>query len=87
LTPEVRRASWDDLLDAYLDELVRGGVSGYSRGQLDQDVRECLVLTMAMTILGGATAPTPDARSKAVIDALVERVSLAVDDLDVASAI
>jgi NAD(P)-dependent dehydrogenase (short-subunit alcohol dehydrogenase family) len=59
-------------------------VRGHDRLQLDQDVRECLVLTMAMTVLGGATAPTPDARSKAVIDTLVERVALAVDDLEVA---
>ena len=59
-------------------------VRGYDRLQLDQDVRECLLLTMAMTVLGGATAPTPGARSKAVIDTLVERVGLAVDDLAVA---
>ncbi|HKE75635.1 MAG TPA: aminoglycoside phosphotransferase family protein [Acidimicrobiales bacterium] len=87
LTPEVRRALWDTLLDAYLHELTAHGVTGYTRGDLDRDVRECLVLTMAMTVLGGATAPTPDARSKAVIDTLVERVSLAVTDLDVASAV
>jgi hypothetical protein len=48
-------------------------------------VRECLVLTMSMTILGGMTAPRPDACSEAVIESLVGRVSLAVDDLDVAS--
>jgi hypothetical protein len=83
LTAETRRQYHDTLLDAYLDELVDHGVAGYTRSQLERDVRECIALVVAMAIVGGATAPTPDARSRAVIDALVERVFATVDDLDV----
>lgn len=87
LIPEVRRDAHDALLDAYLDELVTAGVSDYDRAMLDQDLREALVLVMAMTILGGGTAPTPDERSAAVIRALVERVTACVDELGVADVV
>ncbi|MEH3038403.1 MAG: phosphotransferase [Sphingomonas adhaesiva] len=38
-TPPDRRAAEGGLLDTYLDELRRGGVTGYGRAELDEDYR------------------------------------------------
>jgi hypothetical protein len=39
MTTDARRAHWGRLLDVYHQELVAGGVTSYSRDQLEHDVR------------------------------------------------
>jgi len=80
--PAARRACQDELVALYHETLVAGGVRDYSREALDLDCRRSLVAMAAIFVINGATLPTVNARSVAMIDRTLARGIAAIEDLD-----
>ncbi len=84
LTPEVRRAHQWDLLDRYRSQVVAGGATGtfLTEEGVVRGYREGVLFwatSMGSSVL---TLDPANERGAALLDALVERLFLAADDLD-----
>jgi Ecdysteroid kinase-like family len=81
LSPDDRRAHERPLLERYHAGLVAGGVTGYSFDDLWQDYRIGLVGQLTIPVIGSSMDPGND-RGRRLMDAMVERVLIAIDDHD-----
>ena len=81
LSPDDRRAHEQSLLERYHAGLVAGGVTGYSLDDLWDDYRMCLVMQLTIPVIGQSMDPGND-RGRKLMDAMVERVFIAIDDHD-----
>jgi hypothetical protein len=76
-----RRAHERPLLERYHAGLVDGGVTGYSFDDLWDDYRFGLVSQLTIPVVGQSMDPGND-RGRRLMDAMVERVFVAIDDHD-----
>ena len=79
---EDRHAWFDDLATLYLEELALHGVEGYSRRQLDEDVRLCLPGITVAPVIGGASFDETNDRSRALFEAVAKRVFSGIDEME-----
>jgi hypothetical protein len=79
---ELRRSAEHELIGIYLEELVRHGVTDYSRGQLEQDFKLSLLGVSGIPIIGGAGVDTTNARSLSLMQAMGGRLFQAIEDWD-----
>jgi aminoglycoside phosphotransferase (APT) family kinase protein len=75
--PDLRRAFEARLLDAYHDELLSRGVTGYSRATLQEDYRVSVLWQLARAVWQQSIGIPP-----VIWWNNLERLDLAVDDLD-----
>ncbi len=80
LPAAARKANWLSLLDIYHASLVKGGVVGYSRDQLDKDVMNSLLANMAGFVIAFVTLNPEGARGKAYFHTSIERLSSVIMD-------
>jgi hypothetical protein len=81
LSPDDRRANEKSLLERYHSGLVAGGVTDYSFDQLYDDYRLSLLTQLSIPVIGSSMDPGND-RGRRLMDAMVERTMIAVDDHD-----
>ena len=81
MSPEDRRAYERPLLERYHAGLIAGGVTGYSFDDLWDDYRMCLVLQLTIPVIGQSMDPGNE-RGRALMEAMVTRAFIAVDDHD-----
>ncbi len=79
---ERRRACERDVLAAYHDALTEAGVRGYSREQLWEDYRRSLLVYLGVFMVSGALLEITNDRAVALTNAIFERLSAAIMDLD-----
>ncbi len=82
LSPEDRRAHERSLLERYHAGLVTGGVTGYSFDDLWLDYRIGFVAQLTIPVIGSSMDLGND-RGRQLMDAMVERVMIAIDDHEV----
>jgi hypothetical protein len=80
-----RRAHGDRLVRLYLDELVRAGVRGYGDDDCARDVRLAALFRFVYTVITLGTFDLANERGRAVFNAMLERNTAAVLDLDAAT--
>lgn len=79
---EDRHAWFDDLASLYLEELALHGVEGYSRRQLDEDIRLCLPGITVAPVIGGASFDESNDRSRALFGVVAERIFSGIDEME-----
>jgi|LWDU01.1.fsa_nt_gi hypothetical protein len=82
IDPELRRSSENELMEIYLEELARHGVTDYSRMQLEQDYRLGMLGASGIPIIGGAGVDRTNARSSSLFQAMGGRLFQAIEDWD-----
>jgi hypothetical protein len=81
MAPDDRRAHERPLLERYHAGLVAGGVTDYSFDELYDDYRTALVTQLTIPVIAQSMDPGND-RGRKLMDAMVERVFVAIDDHD-----
>jgi hypothetical protein len=84
LPVDVRRANEDDLLRAYHDALVAGGVTDYSLEQLRDDVRVGILYGWIIPVYAVGTLDSSSERAMALWTEVIGRAQAAMVDHDVA---
>ncbi|HEY8171867.1 MAG TPA: phosphotransferase [Dehalococcoidia bacterium] len=79
---DVRRASQMELLRAYHDRLLEGGVRDYDWDRCVDDYRRSMVALLALEMMTIANIETSNERGLRLFEMIVRRVSDAVTDLD-----
>ena len=78
---ETRRANTQSLMHTYHRALHDAGVTGYSYAEFEDDVRRSLLLVAMMASFGAIAVPASNQRGLDLIEALVMRTYLTVDDM------
>jgi aminoglycoside/choline kinase family phosphotransferase len=81
LSVEDRRAHERPLLERYHAGLLAGGVTEYSFDELYDDYRLSLITQLTIPVIAQSMDPGND-RGRRLMDAMVERVFIAIDDHD-----
>lgn len=81
VTAEQRRASEEEVLDAYYQVLAGAGVRGYSKEQLWLDYRRSMLVYLGIFTVSGATLDFSNERAMALTGAIFSRLSDAIMDL------
>ena len=81
LTPEDRRAADEEVVRAYHQALVAGGVEGYSYEQVWEDYRLAILFCSVYPLNAGALDLVND-RARALFEAMLDRSASAIADLD-----
>lgn len=80
-----RRAHSERLMRLYLDELHRAGVDGYDEAECLRDIRLAALFRFVYTVITLGTFDLGNERGRALFDAMLERNTSAVVELDAAS--
>ncbi len=81
VTAQQRRASEEEVLDAYYRVLAGAGVRGYSKDQLWLDYRRSMLVYLGIFTVSGATLDFSNERAMALTGAIFSRLSDAIMDL------
>ena len=84
LSPYDRQAKEMDFLRRYHDLLGHHGVRGYEFDQCLHDYRLAALFCLAYAVIVGGSLDLTNERGVALVDAYVERIIAAVEDLDAA---
>lgn len=79
---DARREMTDELIARYHGRLVEHGIAGYSLAECEDHVRRSMLGVAAIAAYGSVAVPATNERGQALLDAMVERVFAAVDDLN-----
>jgi len=82
MEPAVRRAHQDDLLRAYRDRLAAHGITDYKADAFGTDVRWALAAAAAVFVINGANLPTVNERGVAVLEHILSRLTIALEEFD-----
>lgn len=82
MEPAVRRAHQDDLLRAYLDRLATHGLTEYTAAAFTTDMRWALAAAAAVFVINGANLPTVNERGVAVLEQILSRLTIALEEFD-----
>lgn len=77
-----RRAMTEELIGRYHARLVDNGVTGYSLQQCQDHVRRSMLGVAVIAAYGAVSVPATNERGQALLDAMVDRVFAAVDDMN-----
>jgi hypothetical protein len=80
LTSDFRASAEHRLLDLYFSELRTRGITNYSREQLTEEYRRCLLLVLPLNVIFG-TAPIPNERGGRLRETVLARYFQAIVDL------
>jgi ubiquinone/menaquinone biosynthesis C-methylase UbiE len=75
-----RRETEKSLVELYYETLLAGGVRGYSRGELDRDLRRGLGSPLSVWVIAGGLLDFSSERGSALLKQTLERVGSAMED-------